>query len=230
MRTRIFFVIVGILFGTLVWLIFAEHHIMRKSVDAGCTQEARMCPDGSSVGRIAPYCEFAECPVVPVEETAPNNTNSQNGAVACTMDAKICPDGSAVGRTAPNCEFAPCPPFVSDIIISTPLPQSTITSPVTILGTARGNWFFEGSFPISIVNWDGLIIGKGIAQAQGDWMTEDFVPFTATISYTLATGTKYNTGAIILKKDNPSSLPENNDSKEIPVAFGESEENVILSQ
>lgn len=27
-----------------------------------CTEEAKMCPDGSSVGRIAPSCEFAPCP------------------------------------------------------------------------------------------------------------------------------------------------------------------------
>ncbi len=27
-----------------------------------CTQEAKLCPDGSSVGRTGPNCEFAECP------------------------------------------------------------------------------------------------------------------------------------------------------------------------
>jgi hypothetical protein len=27
-----------------------------------CTQEAKICPDGSSVGRIGPNCEFTECP------------------------------------------------------------------------------------------------------------------------------------------------------------------------
>jgi hypothetical protein len=28
-----------------------------------CTQEAKICPDGSSVGRIGPNCEFTECPI-----------------------------------------------------------------------------------------------------------------------------------------------------------------------
>lgn len=32
-----------------------------KSV--ACTMEAKFCPDGSSVGRVGPNCEFAECPV-----------------------------------------------------------------------------------------------------------------------------------------------------------------------
>lgn len=28
-----------------------------------CTQDAKLCPDGSYVGRIAPDCEFAACPL-----------------------------------------------------------------------------------------------------------------------------------------------------------------------
>ena len=62
----------------------------------GCTEEAKICPDGSAVGRTGLNCEFAPCP----EGVQP---------VACTADAKICPDGSGVGRVGPNCEFAPCP-------------------------------------------------------------------------------------------------------------------------
>ncbi len=27
-----------------------------------CTQEAKLCPDGSAVGRVGPNCEFAQCP------------------------------------------------------------------------------------------------------------------------------------------------------------------------
>jgi hypothetical protein len=29
-----------------------------------CTMEAKICPDGSTVGRVAPNCDFAPCPVV----------------------------------------------------------------------------------------------------------------------------------------------------------------------
>ncbi|PIR07125.1 MAG: hypothetical protein COV55_01700 [Candidatus Komeilibacteria bacterium CG11_big_fil_rev_8_21_14_0_20_36_20] len=28
-----------------------------------CTLEAKICPDGSAVGRIPPNCEFATCPI-----------------------------------------------------------------------------------------------------------------------------------------------------------------------
>lgn len=59
--------------------------------DVVCPADAMMCPDGSSVGRQGPDCEFAPCPA------------------GCTKDAKLCPDGSSVGRQGPDCEFAPCP-------------------------------------------------------------------------------------------------------------------------
>ncbi len=144
--------------------------------------------------------------------------------VTCTNEEHICSDGTAVGRTGPNCEFSECPIVtepVADamIVIDTPKPQETVSSPITISGKARGNWFFEASFPITVVNWDGLIIGQGIATAQGEWMTSEFVPFTARISYTLPPETPYNRGALILKKDNPSGLPEHDDSREIPIIF-----------
>ncbi|MES2668434.1 MAG: hypothetical protein V4644_01935 [Patescibacteria group bacterium] len=32
-----------------------------------CTMEAKLCPDGSSVGRTGPSCEFAQCPEAPAE-------------------------------------------------------------------------------------------------------------------------------------------------------------------
>ena len=31
---------------------------------SACTEEAKICPDGSSVGRSGPKCEFAACPSV----------------------------------------------------------------------------------------------------------------------------------------------------------------------
>lgn len=34
-----------------------------------CTQEAKLCPDGSSVGRTGPKCEFAKCPAITLTPT-----------------------------------------------------------------------------------------------------------------------------------------------------------------
>ncbi len=105
------------------------------------------------------------------------------------------------------------------IILDSPKPNQKIKSPVKVTGSARGSWFFEASFPIFIVDWDGKIIGTGVAQAKGDWMTNEFVPFEANISYELESNVYSKKGAIILKKDNPSGLPENDDALEIPIEF-----------
>lgn len=109
------------------------------------------------------------------------------------------------------------------IRVNDPTPNSVITSPLTITGQARGYWFFEGSFPVILVDWDGRIIAEHYASAQGEWMTEEFVPFTATIEFesTFRTGDPefMSAGSLILKRDNPSDLPENDDSLEIPIRY-----------
>lgn len=106
----------------------------------------------------------------------------------------------------------------ADLIrLTAPRPGTVISSPLTVEGEARGTWFFEASFPVFVVDWDGRIIGQGIAQAQGDWMTQDFVPFSAEVEF--ETPTYKNTGSLILKKDNPSGLPQNDDALEIPIVF-----------
>lgn len=150
--------------------------------------------------------------------------HANNQQTACTLESKICPDGSVVGRTGPSCEFSECPALSKAekdglISVETPLRGEKITSPLTVRGEARGYWFFEGSFPIIVVDWDGRIIGEGFATAEGEWMTESFVPFSGTITFSVPTDTPYLRGAIIFKKDNPSDLPEHDDALEVPVIF-----------
>jgi hypothetical protein len=100
-------------------------------------------------------------------------------------------------------------------------PGDFIFSPLTVKGEARGTWFFEASFPIVITDWDGKIIAQVPAQAQGEWMTNEYVPFVATLTFTKPTpgDPSTNRGTIILQKDNPSGLPEHDDSLEIPIVF-----------
>ena len=103
------------------------------------------------------------------------------------------------------------------VTLISPTAGEYISSPVVVEGKARGTWFFEASFPIVIVDWDGLIIGQGIAQAQSDWMTTDYVPFRAEITF-IKSAVK-NNGWIILRKDNPSGLSQNDDAFEVPILF-----------
>lgn len=179
--------------------------------------------------------------LTPVAEapTATSTATTTEGT-ACTMDAMQCPDGSYVGRTGPNCEFVcpevkepTVPPDVqkdidakADLIkISEPKPMTVINSPLTITGEARGTWFFEASAPVVLTDWDGKIIAQGHIEAVGEWMTENFVPFKGTLTFTSPfTAGMQDTmkrGTLILKKDNPSGLPQNDQSLEIPVQFAE---------
>jgi len=105
------------------------------------------------------------------------------------------------------------------IRINSPRPNQVIQSPLVITGEARGFWFFEASFSVVLTDWNGLIIAEGIATAKSDWMTTGFVPFEATLTFTVDKNMYSNNGLLILKKDNPSGLPQNNDALEIPIVF-----------
>ncbi|MFA5830588.1 MAG: GerMN domain-containing protein [Candidatus Paceibacterota bacterium] len=102
--------------------------------------------------------------------------------------------------------------------ITSPKKGETIQSPFTVRGSAKGTWYFEASFPIKVVDSNGKLIGRGVAQAEGDWMTEQLVPFSGTILFSGKEGEK---GEMIFEKDNPSGLPENADELRVPVLFGE---------
>lgn len=165
-----------------------------------------------------------------------SHDHDNDDVVMCPMDAMQCSDGSYVGRTGPDCEFV-CPPApaVPDdiqahidskadlIVLNSPVPLGVINSPLMLSGEARGYWFFEADFPVVLTNWDGLIIAEGIATAGDEWMTEDFVSFTSTLEFV----NPYNegdpdfmkNGALILQRDNPSGLPENDDALEVPIRY-----------
>lgn len=112
---------------------------------------------------------------------------------------------------------------VSDLIrLTQPRPNNEIMSPLTIEGEARGTWYFEATFPVVLVDWDGLIIAEGYAEAQDEWMTEQFVPFRAVLTF--KTPSYGERGALILRKSNPSGLPEHDNALEVPILFKKVEE------
>lgn len=84
-----------LVFGLVALLVFLAACAVIPQPPAprpiACTEEAKLCPDGSGVGRAAPFCEFEECP--------------DTGTVTCPKDLFVCPNGLAVGRTGPDCEF-----------------------------------------------------------------------------------------------------------------------------
>lgn len=107
----------------------------------------------------------------------------------------------------------------SDLIqVENPRPNTVITSPLLVAGRARGTWYFEADFPIYLYDAQGKEIARAIAQAQGELMTEEFVPFETTLTFSVP---ETKTGELVLERSNPSGLPENTDELRIPVQFSE---------
>ncbi len=92
---------------------------------------------------------------------------------------------------------------VSDIRSLSVSENDTLTSGMTVTGEARGTYFFEASFPVLLTDSTGTVIANAVAQADGEWITEDFVPFSFVLNFT----TNASEGMLILKNDNPSGDP-----------------------
>lgn len=103
------------------------------------------------------------------------------------------------------------------IDVKAPAAGAVIDSPLSIQGRARGNWFFEGDFPVVLQDAYGNVVASGFVTAQGEWMTKEFVPFTASLSFTKPE--KGGRGSLVFKKDNPSEHRELDDEMTIPVFF-----------
>ena len=102
------------------------------------------------------------------------------------------------------------------IKVTKPTPNQIIQSPLIVEGEARGTWYFEASFPVKLLDANGNVIAASPAQAQSDWMTDNFVPFKVQIEFKKPAT---STGVLVLEKDNPSGLPKNAAKIEIPIRF-----------
>ncbi|MBN1617960.1 hypothetical protein JW887_01285 [Candidatus Dojkabacteria bacterium] len=85
-----------------------------------------------------------------------------------------------------------------------------------ISGELPGSWFFEAEFPVIVTDQSGNELGKSIATATRDWMTDEYIPFECRLEYNKGENTS---GWIILKKSNPSGLQEYDDEIKIQVEF-----------
>jgi hypothetical protein len=109
----------------------------------------------------------------------------------------------------------------SDLIrVISPLPNQKIASPLVIEGLARGPWFFEADFPVTLLDSSGNVLGRCIARTQSDWMTEEFVPFRAELEFAADAAAK---GVLAFHRNNPSGLAKHDDRLTIPVVIRRTE-------
>lgn len=125
-------------------------------------------------------------------------------------------DGVAVSSSsASSSVVSSLAPANANIVVAVPQPGTVVTSPLTVSGEAKGTWYFEASFPVRLLDAQGTVLAQTPAHALGNWMTTDFVPFTAVLTFQ----TTAHQGTLVLEKDNPSGLPQNASSVSIPVKF-----------
>ena len=137
------------------------------------------------------------------------------GAVLLLVACQATPDAPEPPAT-PEAVPGAAIPCTDAIQVTSPQPNDTVGSPLTVTGQARGTWYFEASFPVRLydVNMNELAVAP--AHAQGDWMTEDFVPFEATLPPHSTDGPL---GYLFLEKHNASDEMSLSCSVVIPVQF-----------
>lgn len=105
------------------------------------------------------------------------------------------------------------------IVVDAPRIGDRISSPLTVSGHARGTWYFEASFPVRLLdeNGDNIPLNPPYITASAEWMTTEFVPFSAIVTFNPPPAGRR--GTLILRKDNPSGMLEHDRALEIPVSF-----------
>ncbi len=151
--------------------------------------------------------------------------NTERQAEINSFQKCVDADNPVMETYPPKCSTKDGRTFVQDIgnelekrdliRVDSPRPNKTIKSPLKMTGEARGTWYHEGVFSVMLKDEDGKIIEPHFAEAQSDWMTEDFVPFKSEFEFE----TTSTVGTLVFEKANPSGLPENSDRLIIPVKF-----------
>ncbi|MFA5876760.1 MAG: hypothetical protein WC880_00140 [Candidatus Paceibacterota bacterium] len=70
------------------WFFFARIPTTVVPHTSVCTEEAKICPDGSTVGRMGPACEFAQCET-PVYNWIVSDSGSKNSSGAPLMNVAV---------------------------------------------------------------------------------------------------------------------------------------------
>ncbi|PKN02779.1 hypothetical protein CVU76_01985 [Candidatus Dojkabacteria bacterium HGW-Dojkabacteria-1] len=83
-----------------------------------------------------------------------------------------------------------------------------------IRGSVTGSWYFEGEFPVRVLNEEMEVVETLIAFAKEDWMTSERVPFELEVDFPLIADSYI---VLRFEKSNPSGLIENSDYADLQI-------------
>jgi hypothetical protein len=142
------------------------------------------------------------------QQNKDKTTNNQND----TSTSDTTSDDSQVSVTSFESEKGVA------VTLTSPTRGGTVASPLSVAGMVPGSWSQEGQFTLRLLDADSNVLTEGAAKLDGDWMTENQVPFTATLTFENAPAVG-SSGILILEKANPSGMEENADSVSVPILF-----------
>jgi hypothetical protein len=100
--------------------------------------------------------------------------------------------------------------------IKQPEINQQISSSISIKAEAPGSWFNEGQLPMELKTVDGKVIKQTSATTTQNWMTEQLVEFNHELVFKTQ---ESNYGYLVIKKSNPSGIPNNQQSFYWPLNF-----------
>ncbi len=158
-------------------------------------------------------CLSSSCNILDQSKSTPEETDTADNG---SQDSSDKDNGDTEVSTSGDGEIDNADDLSDQIIVTYPMPDQLITSPLTITGEARGTWFFEANFSVSLLDSNENVLALHYAETDEEWMTQDFISFISTIEFD---DPETATGFLILEKNNPSDLREHDAQLIIPVRF-----------
>lgn len=100
--------------------------------------------------------------------------------------------------------------------VTAPLYGQHSKTPLTVTGIAPNDWFFEASFPATLVDENNETLAQAPAQAQTDWTVKGPVPFKAELNFLVLQETR---ATLVLQEDMPGENNSTPREVRIPVVL-----------
>lgn len=91
--------------------------------------------------------------------------------------------------------------------------NASVGSTININGEVVGNYTFEATFRVSLLDQTGNIVLTQPANVTGDWMTTNKLPFSLSLNHSLTA----QNATILFENDNPSALEQNSRKIYLPI-------------
>ena len=161
-------------------------------------------------------CISNSCIIIDLFLVAPEESATDSGKQDEAIEGEEADTNNTEVETPGDKEYDKTNTLSDQIIVTDPMPDQFIASPLIITGEASGTWFFEANFPVSLLDSNKNLLALHYAATEEEWMTEDFISFTATIEFD---DPETATGFLVLDKNNPSDIREHDAQLIIPVRF-----------